>query len=98
MYDLPKKEDALLYQSKGKAGIGWALMFLSHASGIWAQGNPRPPSPPCTSSQWLQRGETDTAHTGWGGRRGGQLRGTTFSSTTVFLPKTIMMTTMRRVI
>lgn len=25
MYDLPKKEDALLYQSKGKAGVGWAL-------------------------------------------------------------------------
>lgn len=22
MYDLPKKEDALLYQSKGKAGVG----------------------------------------------------------------------------
>lgn len=21
--DLPKKEDALLYQSKGKAGVGW---------------------------------------------------------------------------
>lgn len=37
MYDLPKKEDALLYQSKGKAGVGWALMSLSHASGIWAQ-------------------------------------------------------------
>lgn len=42
MYDLPKKEDALLYQSKGKAGIGWALMSLSHASGFWAQGNPIP--------------------------------------------------------
>lgn len=42
MYDLPKKEDALLYQSKGKAGVGWALMSLTHASGIWAQGNSRP--------------------------------------------------------
>lgn len=30
MYDLPKKEDALLYQSKGKAGMGRALMSLSH--------------------------------------------------------------------
>lgn len=25
MYDLPKKEDALLYQSKGKAAVRWAL-------------------------------------------------------------------------
>lgn len=25
MYDLPKKEDALLYQSKGKTAVGWAL-------------------------------------------------------------------------
>lgn len=28
MYDLPKKEDALLYQSKGKAGVGWARWHL----------------------------------------------------------------------
>lgn len=44
MYDLPKKEDALLYQSKGKTGVGWVLY-----QGIWAQGNLRLHP----SSQWL---------------------------------------------
>lgn len=28
MYDLPKKEDALLYQSKGKAAVGRAPSHL----------------------------------------------------------------------
>ena len=31
MYDLPKKEDALLYQSKGKAPVGWALTSSFHS-------------------------------------------------------------------
>lgn len=43
MYDLPKKEDALLYQSKGKAELGWGghpATFIPLPQGPWCQGEP----------------------------------------------------------
>lgn len=51
MYDLPKKEDALLYQSKGKAGGGGRpgtqppLLPSLWDSGVWGEGGTRDLNP-----------------------------------------------------
>lgn len=96
MYDLPKKEDALLYQSKGKTELGWGghplppLFHCLRDPGV--RGNRRSQSP--SSSAALQ-GRNRAAGPQMGFRLGplGQV-GALLSP---LLPKAMVMTTTRRV-
>lgn len=101
MYDLPKKEDALLYQSKGKAELGWGghpATFIPLPQGPWCQGEPEISIPIILSSP---RGEKP-CHRPINGihiRAIGPGGGTLLSSLLSLSPflKAIVMTTMRRV-
>lgn len=63
MYDLPKKEDALLYQSKGKAAVGWALTSFHSLGDPSVRENVRP-QPHHPSAAW-GRGDHNITSPKW---------------------------------